>query len=109
MDRARSTAVGLIGATLVLLAPAAMADMDRAVNLDPGQAKQVWIGPSSALTRVCNDATSEGTVKVAIGIQDSRSLAPGLCTESMGGSLALNNDRKGPALIVYHRTLSNVP
>jgi hypothetical protein len=69
--------------------------------LAPGQATQVWVGPTYRTINVCNDTTSKGTVTVTIDARGSDALEPGLCTENTGSSINFVNDRGGPALIVY--------
>ena len=66
----------------------------------PGEAKSVSAAPIYGTVRVCNHTTSKGTVTVTIG-RESAVLAPGLCTEDIGGSVDLANDHSGPAVIFY--------
>ena len=70
-------------------------------TLAPGEATQVWVGPTYRAINVCNDTTSKGTVTVTIDARGSDVLAPGLCTQNTGSSINLVNDGGGPALIVY--------
>ena len=70
-------------------------------TLAPGEATQVWVGPTYRAINVCNDTTSKGTVTVTIDARGSDVLEPGLCTENTGSSINLVNDRGGPALIIY--------
>ena len=70
-------------------------------TLAPGEATQVWVGPTYRAINVCNDTTSKGTVTVIIDGRQSAVLAPGLCTEDRGGSIDLANDHSGPAVIFY--------
>jgi hypothetical protein len=70
-------------------------------TLAPGEAPQVWVGPTYRAINVCNDTTSKGTVTVTIDARGSDVLAPGLCTQNTGSSINLVNEGGGPALIVY--------
>ena len=91
--------VVLVGASL--LSSSAHASPTGVVNLAPGESRQVWLGPTYWLLRVCNNVGSTGTVTVTIDSRDSRVLSAGLCIEDSGGSIDLRHDRDGQAVINY--------
>ena len=91
--------VVLVGASL--LSSSAQASPTGVVNLAPGESRQVWLGPTYWLIRVCNNVGSTGTVSVTIDNRDSRVLSAGLCIEESGGTIDLHHDRGGQAVINY--------
>lgn len=71
------------------------------IVLAAGQARQVWIGPSYRLIRVCNDLGSAGTVAAVIDDQPPATLPPGRCVEDYGNRLQFTNAGGGTATLVY--------
>ena len=92
-------AIAMIAAAGLLAMPA-FAATSGSESLAPGEAKSVSTAPIYGTVRVCNHTTSKGTVTVTIG-RESAVLAPGLCTEDIGGGIDLANDHSGPAVIFY--------
>ena len=112
-DRASPRTLGLLLTTMTLAActnGSSTSSSSTAPSgtqaLAPGQAIQVWVGPTYRTISVCNDTTSKGTVTVTIDSRGSDVLAPSLCTENSGSSISLVNDPDGPALIVYRSQTS---
>ena len=108
----RLAAGSLAFAAATLLAPAvfappAFATVGGAARLAANETRQVSISPRYRWLRVCNDSTSVGTVTVNIGNQAGRLLLPGWCAQNPGGSLAIKNDKTGPAFVTYRSILQN--
>ena len=90
-----------------VLAPPAFATVGGAAHLAANETKQVSISPGYHWLLVCNDSSSTGTVTVDVGGDKGRVLLPGWCEQDPGESLAIKNDRAGPAFVTYRSMLSN--
>ena len=71
------------------------------VTLQPGQLRNIDIGPTSRSLRVCNDLSSNGPVVVVIGTNMPHALAPGLCVEDLGDRLMIQSDANGPVTVDF--------
>ncbi|HXQ41821.1 MAG TPA: hypothetical protein VN821_11170 [Candidatus Udaeobacter sp.] len=71
------------------------------VSLAAGQTRQVWMGPSYRLVRVCNDFSSTGTVTAILDDQPATTLSPGRCTEDYGNRIQFTNTGGGTATLTY--------
>ena len=108
--RLTAGSVAFAAVTLVaapVFAPPAFATVGGAARLAANETTQVSISPGYRWLRVCNDTSSAGTVTVNIGDQAGRILLPGWCAQNPGGSLAIKNDKAGPAFVTYRSILPN--
>jgi len=73
------------------------------VTLKPGQtAKASIMGLHGYVqVRLCNDFTSTATIAATIHPRDTRTLAPGECTEDTGDGIEVTNRGPGQAMVIW--------
>jgi hypothetical protein len=102
---ARATIGLLLFATVAigtyLAAPPALAINHGSFSLRPGESRQFTIGSTYFSLRVCNDVASAGPIAITVGAHESRTLAPGLCTEQSGDLIGVRNLSDGIAMGVF--------
>ncbi len=72
-------------------------------SLKPGETRQIRIGATYRTIRLCNDSESTGELEAMIGDSGTHRLAPGICVEDTGASLALHNLSNGTVSGIYRR------
>jgi hypothetical protein len=92
-------AAAAIGTCLAALP--ALATDHGSFSLRPGESRQITVGSTYFSLRVCNDIASAGPIAVTVGAHESRTLAPGLCTEQSGDFVGLRNLSGGIAMGVF--------
>jgi hypothetical protein len=72
-------------------------------TLQPGETRNITIGATYRLIRLCNDVGSAGMLDAVIGAGAPIRLAPGLCAEDSGDRIQLRNAANGKVSGVYRR------
>ena len=94
-------------AAATLLAGAGWAQQFGTIVVRPGEFREVSIGPSYRMIRVCNDFNSPGTVEASISGGWSRTLQPGACLEDAGSAIAVRNRSGQPATVTFRSSSSS--
>jgi hypothetical protein len=95
-----TAAIGTMIGLGLLAAPAMAADSGR-VSLQPGEAKQIYIGSTARELRICNDSTSGGELAITLGSREPFSLVPGRCAYDSGDRIVASNRGDSPALATW--------
>jgi hypothetical protein len=96
--------VGVVSCALAaagFLQASAHAGQFGSFHLKPGDVADIQAGPPYLNLRVCNDVASSGSIGVAIGDAEPRTIGPGECTDSPGDKIRIQNRAAGEVAGIY--------